>query len=106
MPVGLGEAQTREHDYDAACCTMVRKAQNSSTSVFPNAHRHLQSSNHPVPGQKVSPSGHKPAPPLTAGAANNYRIRVTYMQGDREVPLERVISVLPGRTYELDLTRR
>jgi uncharacterized protein (TIGR03000 family) len=45
-------------------------------------------------------------PPLTAGAANNYRIRVTYMQGDREVPLERVISVLPGRTYELDLTRR
>jgi uncharacterized protein (TIGR03000 family) len=45
-------------------------------------------------------------PPLTAGAANNYRIRVTYMQGDREVPLERVISVLPGRTYELDFTRR
>jgi uncharacterized protein (TIGR03000 family) len=45
-------------------------------------------------------------PPLTAGAANNYRIRVTYMQGDREVPLERVVSVAPGNTYVVDFTRR
>src|SRR5262249_41716745 len=45
-------------------------------------------------------------PQLTAGAANNYRIRATFMQGDREVTLERTLAVAPGRTYEVDFTRR
>jgi uncharacterized protein (TIGR03000 family) len=45
-------------------------------------------------------------PPLTAGAANNYLIRATFLQGDREVPLERVVAVAPGMTYVVDFTRR
>jgi uncharacterized protein (TIGR03000 family) len=45
-------------------------------------------------------------PPLTAKAANNYLIRATFMQGGREVTLERNVTVAPGRTYEVDFTRR
>lgn len=45
-------------------------------------------------------------PPLTAGAANKYRIRATFMQGDREVILEDAVAVAPGRTYVVDFTRR
>jgi uncharacterized protein (TIGR03000 family) len=45
-------------------------------------------------------------PALTAKAANNYLIRATFMQGGREVTLERNVTVAPGRTYEVDFTRR
>ncbi len=45
-------------------------------------------------------------PPLPAGAANKYRIRATFMQGDREVTLEDIVAVAPGRTYVVDFTRR
>jgi uncharacterized protein (TIGR03000 family) len=45
-------------------------------------------------------------PALTAGAANKYLIRATFMQNGREVSLERDVTVAPGRTYVVDFTRR
>jgi uncharacterized protein (TIGR03000 family) len=45
-------------------------------------------------------------PPLLATAANNYHIKITFMQQGQEVTRERVVSIMPGRTYVVDLTQR
>lgn len=45
-------------------------------------------------------------PPLVLGAANSYRVQATFMLNGREVTQERVIQVMPGRTYVLDFTQQ
>ena len=45
-------------------------------------------------------------PALTAGFTASYRIRATWMEGDREVMHERDVDVMPGRNILVDFTLR
>jgi uncharacterized protein (TIGR03000 family) len=45
-------------------------------------------------------------PPLAANATTMYRIRVTWMQDNREIVQERQVPVLPGRTVVVDFRQR
>lgn len=44
--------------------------------------------------------------PELTGTGTGYRIRAVFMQGNREVTRERVLTVAPGMTYVVDFSRR
>jgi uncharacterized protein (TIGR03000 family) len=44
-------------------------------------------------------------PPLSTSAANTYRVRAAWMEGDREVRRDRVINVSPGGSVLVDFTQ-
>jgi uncharacterized protein (TIGR03000 family) len=44
-------------------------------------------------------------PSLTVGSTYNYRIRASWMQGNREMTQERTVSVTPGATAVADFTQ-
>jgi uncharacterized protein (TIGR03000 family) len=45
-------------------------------------------------------------PTLNPSGPNTYLIRATFVQNGKEVVQQRSVTVMPGRTYVLDFTRR
>lgn len=57
------------------------------------------------PTQQTGTDRYFHSPALTSGSPNTYSIRVSWMQGDREMSFERVVTISPGQTTVVDFTR-